>query len=68
MTQNGFVESFNGRMRDELLNGKLFFDPDHARLTISAWVTDYNLPRPHSSDQPMPGAGCMHSLDEMVTA
>jgi transposase InsO family protein len=47
--QNGFVESFNGRMRDELLNETLFLNLDHARLLIGAWVTDYNTARPHSS-------------------
>ncbi|MDQ2764403.1 MAG: integrase core domain-containing protein, partial [Pseudomonadota bacterium] len=47
--QNGFVESFNGRMRDELLNETLFFDLDYARAKIADWVTDFNLQRPHSS-------------------
>jgi transposase InsO family protein len=47
--QNGFVESFNGRMRDELLNETLFLDLDQARQLIGAWVTDYNTARPHSS-------------------
>jgi transposase InsO family protein len=47
--QNGFVESFNGRMRDELLNETLFLDLDHSRRAIDAWVADYNLQRPHSS-------------------
>ena len=47
--QNGFIESFNGRMRDELLNETLFFDLDDARAKIAAWVADYNLQRPHSS-------------------
>ena len=47
--QNGFVESFNGRMRDELLNETLFFDLDHARQAIGAWTADYNHQRPHSS-------------------
>jgi putative transposase len=47
--QNAFVESFNGRMRDELLNETLFFDLDHARRAIGAWAADYNLQRPHSS-------------------
>jgi putative transposase len=47
--QNGFCESFNGRMRDELLNESLFFGLDHARTRISAWVHDYNERRPHSS-------------------
>jgi transposase InsO family protein len=47
--QNGFVESFNGRMRDELLNETLFFELDDARAKIANWVADYNLQRPHSS-------------------
>ena len=47
--QNGFVESFNGRMRDELLNETLFFDLDQARRKLNSWVIDYNLKRPHSS-------------------
>ena len=48
-TQNGFVESFNGRMRDELLNESLFFSLDHARQKLAAWKADYNTERPHSS-------------------
>lgn len=48
-TQNGFVESFNGRMRDELLNESLFFSLDHARQKLAAWIADYNTHRPHSS-------------------
>ena len=47
--QNGFVESFNGRMRDELLNETLFTSLAHARATVAAWVHDYNTERPHSS-------------------
>ena len=47
--QNGFVESFNGRMRDELLNETLFFDLAHARAAIARWVSDYNQSRPHSA-------------------
>jgi putative transposase len=47
--QNGFCESFNGRMRDELLNESLFLGPDHARETIARWVDDYNQRRPHSA-------------------
>ncbi|MFN6953112.1 MAG: IS3 family transposase, partial [Albidovulum sp.] len=47
--QNGYIESFNGRMRDELLNESLFVDLDHARRLIDDWVTDYNTARPHSS-------------------
>ena len=47
--QNGYIESFNGRMRDELLNESLFLDLDQARQIIAAWVADYNTTRPHSS-------------------
>ena len=47
--QNGYIESFNGRMRDELLNESLFFGLDHARRAIGEWVADYNTERPHSS-------------------
>ena len=47
--QNGYVESFNGRMRDELLNETLFLSLAHARVEIAAWVEDYNRERPHSS-------------------
>ncbi len=49
--QNAFVESFNGRMRDEFLNETLFFDLDDARTRVAAWVADYNGERPHSSLQ-----------------
>jgi putative transposase len=47
--QNGFCESFNGRMRDELLNESLFFGLDHARAKITEWIDDYNQRRPHSA-------------------
>jgi len=47
--QNGFVESFNGRMRDEFLNETLFRNLAHARDLITDWVTDYNTARPHSA-------------------
>ena len=48
-TQNGYVDSFNGRMRDELLNESLFLGLADAREAIAAWVADYNNARPHSS-------------------
>ena len=47
--QNGYVESFNGRMRDELLNETLFLSLAHARAVVRAWAYDYNTERPHSS-------------------
>lgn len=47
--QNGYVESFNGKMRDELLNETLFFSLDQVRKAIAEWVEDYNNRRPHSA-------------------
>lgn len=47
--QNGFVESFNGRLRDECLNEHLFRNYRHAREIIEEWRIDYNLNRPHTS-------------------
>ena len=47
--QNGFVESFNGRMRDEFLNETAFRNLAHARDLIAARVDDYNTQRPHSA-------------------
>ncbi len=47
--QNGFVESFNGRLRDECLNEHLFRSYRHAREIIEEWRSDYNLNRPHTS-------------------
>lgn len=47
--QNGFVESFNGRMRDEFLNETMFRNMAHARTAVRTWVTDYNEERPHSA-------------------
>ena len=46
--QNGFCESFNGRMRDEFLNETLFSDMREARSLINVWVKDYNEVRPLS--------------------
>ena len=46
--QNGFIESFNGRMRDEVLNQTLFRSVAHARVVLAAWRRDYNEQRPHS--------------------
>ena len=47
--QNGLVESFNGRMREECLNEHLFPSLRHACRMIAAWRDDYNHHRPHSS-------------------
>ena len=47
--QNGFVESFNGKLRDECLNETLFTSLRHARIELASWREDYNTVRPHSS-------------------
>ncbi len=47
--QNGFVESFNGRLRDECLNEHLFSSYAQARQIINTWRIDYNTQRPHTS-------------------
>jgi putative transposase len=47
--QNAFVESFNGRLRDEFLNETLFSSLDHARELLAEWQDDYNTVRPHSA-------------------
>jgi transposase InsO family protein len=46
---NAFIESFNGKFRDECLNQHWFLDLDDARTTIEAWRIDYNEVRPHSA-------------------
>jgi putative transposase len=47
--ENGYIESFNGRLRDECLNGEIFFDLADAREKLERWRRDYNEHRPHSS-------------------
>lgn len=47
--ENAYIESFNGKFRDECLNDNWFLSLDDARKTIEAWRMDYNRHRPHSS-------------------
>ena len=47
--ENGFIESFNGKLRDECLNTELFFSLSDACRKLSSWRTDYNEQRPHSA-------------------
>ena len=47
--ENGYIESFNGRMRDELLNGEIFYTLKEAQVLIEMWRKEYNPIRPHSS-------------------
>jgi putative transposase len=53
--QNAFVESFNGRLRDELLNETLFTSLAQARVALGCWRTDYNGSRPHSEEMGLTG-------------
>ena len=48
-TENAYIESFNGRLRDECLNVNQLTSIDDARAKIEAWRIDYNHHRPHSS-------------------
>jgi len=54
--QNAFIESFNGSLRDELLNETLFSSLAHARAVLAEWQLDYNTVRPHSSLSNLPPA------------
>ena len=47
--ENGYCESFNGKMRYELLNGEIFYSMTEARVIIERWRQHYNTKRPHSS-------------------
>jgi putative transposase len=49
--ENGFIERFNGRLRDECLNVEVFFTLDDVREKLARWQEDYHLMRPHSSLQ-----------------
>jgi len=47
--ENGYVESFNGKMRDQFLNGEIFYSLKEAKILIERWRQHYNKVRPHSS-------------------
>ena len=47
--ENGHCESFNSKLRDELLNGEIFYSLAEARIVIESWRQHYNTKRPHSS-------------------
>jgi transposase InsO family protein len=47
--ENGYIESFNGKLRDELLNGEIFYTLKEAKILIERWRQEYNQVRPHSS-------------------
>ena len=47
--ENGFVESFNARLRDELLDGEIFYSLAEAKIVVESWRRHYNTERPHGS-------------------
>ena len=68
-TQNAYIESFNGKFRDECLNDHYFNTLAHARAVIADWRRDYNEARPHSSLGRMPPAefATRHRLSATAT-
>ena len=47
--ENGYCESFNGKLRDELLNGEIFYTLKEAKILIEQWRVHYTTKRPHSA-------------------
>jgi transposase InsO family protein len=47
--ENGYIESFNARLRDELLDGEIFYSLREAQIVIESWRRHYNRIRPHAS-------------------
>jgi putative transposase len=47
--ENGYCESFNGKLRDECLNGEIFYSLKEAQTVIERWRVEYNTRRPHSA-------------------
>ena len=47
--ENGYCESFNGKLRDECLNGEIFYSLKEAQVVIEQWRVQYNTVRPHSA-------------------
>jgi putative transposase len=69
--ENGYCESFNGKLRDELLNGEIFYSLKEAQIVIEQWRKHYNTVRPHSalnyrSPAPQTFAPSAHHLDEIM--
>ncbi len=58
--ENGYCESFNGKLQDECLNGELFYSLKEAQIVIEQWRVQYNTRRPHSSLGYRPPAPAAH--------
>ncbi len=66
--ENGYIESFNGKLRDELLSGEIFDTLIEGRIIIERWRSEYNQKRPHSSlgyIPPAPGAKTPSQKDHL---
>ena len=67
-TDNGHIESFDGRLRDECLNAHQFLSLDHAKCLIEAWRQDYNDHRLHSTVGDLTPTAFAHRPQDYVTA
>ena len=56
LSENGYTESFNGKLRDELLNREIFTTLTEAKILIEEWRKEYNQVRPHSALDYRPAA------------
>ena len=65
--ENGYNESFNGKLRDELLNGEIFYSLKEAQLIIEQWRIHYNTKRPHSSLGYRPPAPATRAIKPTTT-
>lgn len=69
--ENGYCESFKSKLRDELLNGDIFYSLAEARVVIEGWRQHYNMVRPHSSlgyKLPVPNALLWPEIQAKPTA
>jgi putative transposase len=66
--ENGLIESFNGKLRDECLNASWFETLEQAKEEIESWRTDYNEQRPHSALGNVPPAQYVANLMEWAAA
>ena len=65
--ENGYCESFNGKLRDELLNGEIFYTLKEAQVVIESWRCHYNTIRPHSALRYRPPAPETTPPEEVLT-
>ncbi len=69
--ENGYCESFNSKLRDELLNGEIFYSLKEAQVLTGRWRVHYNTRRPHSSlgyRPPAPAAVESRELSPLASA